>query len=277
MALANYVKFRRGTPASYAALAVKDADSLYFISEKDATQGVLYLGDKLISGSLTSNISLSDLEDILLSSNVTPNSVLIYDGEAQKWVNKPFSEIFSEITGSLVEMQGATANADGASGMVPKPVAGDQNKFLRGDAQWIAVNEFTPTDAAKLNTVEEAVTDILGDDAGSGLSMREVAAEEVAKIVAEAPASFDTLKEIADWIENHPDTTDINNRLTAVENGLSNVQGDLSSMQGDITYLNNAITDVQGDITNLQSKDDDLQAQITAIDNRLRWEELDEG
>lgn len=110
--------------------------------------------------------------------------------------------------------------------------------------------------------------------------MREVAAEEVAKIVAEAPASFDTLKEIADWIENHPETadlTDINNRLTAVENGLSNVQGDLSSMQGDITYLNNAITDVQGDITNLQSKDDDLQAQITAIDNRLRWEELDEG
>lgn len=277
MALANYVKFRRGTPASYAALTVKDADSLYFISEKDATQGVLYLGDKLISGSLTSNISLSDLEDILLSSSVTPNSVLIYDGETQKWVNKPFSEIFSEITGSLVEMQGATANADGASGMVPKPVAGDQNKFLRGDAQWITVNEFTPTDAAKLNTVEEAVTDILGDDAGSGLSMREVAAEEVAKIVAEAPASFDTLKEIADWIENHPDTTDINNRLTAVENGLSNVQGDLSSMQGDITYLNNAITDVQGDITNLQSKDDDLQAQITAIDNRLRWEELDEG
>ena len=60
MALANYVKFRRGTPASYAALEVKDADSLYFISEKGATQGVLYLGDKLISGSLTSNISLSE-------------------------------------------------------------------------------------------------------------------------------------------------------------------------------------------------------------------------
>lgn len=84
MALANYVKFRRGTPANYAALASKDADSLYFISEKDATQGVLYLGDKLISGSLTSNTSLSDLEDILLSNNVTPNSLLIYDGNEEK-------------------------------------------------------------------------------------------------------------------------------------------------------------------------------------------------
>ena len=82
MALANYVKFRRGTPANYAALASKDADSLYFISEKDATQGVLYLGDKLISGSLTANISLSDLQDVLLGNNITPNSLLIYDGTA---------------------------------------------------------------------------------------------------------------------------------------------------------------------------------------------------
>lgn len=84
MALANYVKFRRGTPAAFAALATKDADCLYFISEQNATRGVLYLGDKLISGSITSNISLSDLGDILLGENITPNSLLVYDGEEQK-------------------------------------------------------------------------------------------------------------------------------------------------------------------------------------------------
>lgn len=84
MALANYVKFRRGTPASYEALATKDADSLYFISERNATQGVLYLGDKLITGSLTSSMTLSDLEDILLGNNITPNSILIYDGNEGK-------------------------------------------------------------------------------------------------------------------------------------------------------------------------------------------------
>lgn len=84
MALANYVKFRRGTPEKFAAIVNKDADSLYFISEKDATQGVLYLGDKLISGSLTATITLSDLEDILIDNNITPNSILIYDGEQDK-------------------------------------------------------------------------------------------------------------------------------------------------------------------------------------------------
>ena len=84
MALANYVKFRRGTPESYAAITKKDADSLYFISEKDAAQGVLYLGDKLISGSLTASVSLSDLQDILLGNSITPNSILVYDATKEK-------------------------------------------------------------------------------------------------------------------------------------------------------------------------------------------------
>lgn len=83
MALANYVKFRRGTPASYTALATKDPDSLYFISEQNAQTGVLYLGDKLISGSITLSTSLNDLSDVLLGNNISANSLLIYDGTEQ--------------------------------------------------------------------------------------------------------------------------------------------------------------------------------------------------
>lgn len=253
MALANYVKFRRGTPASYAALATKDADSLYFISEQGATQGVLYLGDKLISGSLTSNISLSDLQDILLGNSITPNSLLIYDGTEQKWVNKPFSEIFSEITGSLVEMQGATASADGAGGTVPKPLAGDQNKFLRGDATWVEVSGLTPAQAQELSDLRDIVDVIVGED--TGMSMREVAAEEVATIVADAPADFDTLKEIADWIQDHPDSaTEINTRLVDLETGVGNLEQELAA---------------------LQAADEDLQSQIDDLDMRLRWMAVD--
>ena len=33
-------------------------------------------------------------------------------------------------------MQGATASADGASGLVPQPLAGDQDKVLKGDGAW---------------------------------------------------------------------------------------------------------------------------------------------
>ena len=37
------------------------------------------------------------------------------------------------------EMTGATDQTDGASGMVPAPLAGDENKFLRGDGTWSVV------------------------------------------------------------------------------------------------------------------------------------------
>ncbi len=48
-----------------------------------------------------------------------------------------------------------------------------------------------------------AVTTLIGADTGK--SARAISAEEVAKVVAGAPASYDTLKEIAAWITN--DTT----------------------------------------------------------------------
>lgn len=49
----------------------------------------------------------------------------------------------------------------------------------------------------------EVVATLVGDD--TGMSARAIAAAEVAKVVANADADFDTLKEIADWIMS--DTT----------------------------------------------------------------------
>ena len=49
----------------------------------------------------------------------------------------------------------------------------------------------------------EVVATLVGDD--TGMSARAIAAPEVAKVVANADADFDTLKEIADWIMS--DTT----------------------------------------------------------------------
>ena len=47
---------------------------------------------------------------------------------------------------------------------------------------------------------------LVGNESGDGAkSVRNISAEEVAKIVASAPESLDTLKEIADWISEHSD------------------------------------------------------------------------
>lgn len=45
-----YVIFIKGTPTAFANLKEKDANSLYYISELGAKEGVLQLGDKLIAG-----------------------------------------------------------------------------------------------------------------------------------------------------------------------------------------------------------------------------------
>lgn len=150
-------------------------------------------------------------------------------------------------------MQGATASADGAGGTVPAPLAGDQNKFLRGDATWAEVSGLTPAQAQELVQLRTDVNGILGDD--SGLSMREVAAQEVAAIVADAPANLDTLKEIADWIADHPTSlTEINTRITTLETGVGNLEDEISA---------------------LHDADDDLQLQIDDLNTRLRWQRVD--
>lgn len=40
----------------------------------------------------------------------------------------------------LTVMEGATASADGTSGLVPKPLAGDQDKVLKGNGTWGTVD-----------------------------------------------------------------------------------------------------------------------------------------
>lgn len=268
----NYVKFRRGTPAMFTALAVKDPDSLYFVVEQGATQGKLYLGDVLIAS--VGSGELNDLEDILLSNNITANSLLIYDGTQEKWVNKPLSEILGSISGFSV-MTGATASTDGASGLVPQPLAGDEGKFLKGDGTWVTIPGVADisqlqSDVADLQAV---TTTIIGSD--SNKSMREVAAEEVAAIVADAPDDLDTLQEIAAWINDHPDSaSDLNNRLTIVEGDVADLETTLATLESQQIQNTGDIADLESELAALKAKDVDLQSQIDVIDNRLKWQAI---
>lgn len=135
--LANYVKFLRGTPTAYNNLVDKDTDTLYFVAEKDATTGKLYLGSVCISGSLNEEglvDYLSELKDVNTSGAVQ-NSLLGFDATQQKWVPMDISTLVS-----ISNMVGASAETAGAAGLVPAPAAGDHNKFLRGDGTWAEID-----------------------------------------------------------------------------------------------------------------------------------------
>ena len=80
--------------------------------------------------------------------------------------------------------------------------------------------------------------------------------KEIAKVVDNAPATFDTLKEIADWIESHPESiAELNSRLTSVEDSVSTLSSTVAGLG----------TSVEG----LESKDTELETSIGEATGRI--------
>ena len=212
----------------------------------------------------------------------------------------------------MAEMQGATASTNGVSGLVPVPHAGDQNLFLRGDATWADPTATLTATVSQLQLdvsgLDNSITNLKGVDTGN-ISIREIAANEVAKVVANAPDSFDTLKEIADWISGHTDTGDIitlrndvgdlktliydtpavvdentgevitpavNGLVTRVSNleDIINGSGNNSGLVTQVGTLNTTVGTLSSSFADLEDRVDDIEDDIAAIDNRLKWQNL---
>ena len=125
----NYVKFNRGSAIAFQNLATKNSDTLYFITDSDSNKSQLYLGDKLITSGIA---DLNELSDIQISEALEENQILVFDSEKSKWINKGLIEAIGVMTG-------ATAEEQGSAGLVPAPGFGYQNKFLRGDGNWVDI------------------------------------------------------------------------------------------------------------------------------------------
>lgn len=274
----NYVKFLRGTPTAWAKIpdADKDKDTLYFISATDGRTGQLYLGPKLIIGEISNINNIGDLQDVLISEDITANNILIYDDHQQKWINKPIFEVLSQIVTIMV---GARDDANGLSGLVPPPKAGDNKLYLRGDATWA-----NPTAA-----VELVLNTLIGEDTGK--SIRDISKEEVLKVVDGASENFDTLKEIETWIENNHNTTDIielDNRVTKLEGTVGNSTKGLVKDVADLkTFSEKVNTTLYGDetgtnqglvktVSSLQSEMVEVSNKVNVLDGRLKWQDINE-
>ena len=150
--LENYVKFLRGTPSQYKALTEKDKDTLYFISEKNSNYGTLYLGTKIIAdGGEPETITLDSLKGVSINgTTLEDSSLLVYDEASDSWINQPLEEILQAVVN---QMTGATTNLDGKSGLVPKPLAGQQDHFLKGDGTWAKIT--TKTQIFEVSPMQE--------------------------------------------------------------------------------------------------------------------------
>lgn len=135
--MASYVKFMRGTPTAWEKYTSKDSDTLYFISEADSSYGELYIGEKLVTSSVAAGDIISKLSDLtdVDAAAVADGQVLSWDASAGKWVPTTI-----EAAAQIDVMVGAGDIEAGQAGLVPAPAAGDNDKFLRGDGTWAAVD-----------------------------------------------------------------------------------------------------------------------------------------
>ncbi len=105
---------------------------------------------------------------------------------------------------------------------------------------------------ANKTAIDTLVGNVEGDNAKSARAM---AQEEVAKIVDEAPESFDTLKEIAAWISDHDaDVVTMNNSIKANTDAITKLNG-TATVEGSVAKtVNDAVSPIATRVTTLEGK-----------------------
>lgn len=243
MALANYVKFLRGTLTAYNNLAEKDQDTLYFVYNADKTQGKLYLGDIELSGSMNESgvvDYLSELNDVDTAGAVQ-NSLLGFNGT--KWIPMDVNTLVD-----ISVMDGASAETAGKKGLVPAPAAGEETYFLRGDGQWAPIHKHS----VQIFEIE------LNED--------ETHEAAITRAVGEA------VPVVGDFVI----VKDVNERISYIYNGLAWIA--LNNKYLD--YINrlqesiNSIADVLTGDDGLQNQVDNLQSELADKANKQDVEDL---
>lgn len=102
-------------------------------------------------------------------------------------------------------------------------------------------------------------------------SISTMISEEIAKVIASAPASFDTLKEIADWISTHQnDASAMNTAITTNTTNITNLTTEVNTNTTNISTNATQINGIKGDITSINSVLQSLTNEINTLKTELQ-------
>ena len=298
----SYVAFVKATEALWSKMESSQRldNVLYFVVDgPDDSIGKLYLGNTLIAdGNGVTDVKVDNLLDVDINA-INSGDVLMYNMSTSKWENVSLA---SQIGNLIKVFSPASADSNGTVGLVPAPQAGQQDLYLKGDGSWANPTEAVVLEVNKLNA---SINTLVGID--TGLSVRAIATDialdaasnAVAKLVANAPESFDTLKEIADWIQDHPSTatfTALSNKVTSLDDIVNgNTEKNITGLVSQVSSLNTTVATLNEDVEALKGKAiafttdiADLKSGLTAvnatltnhsnridsIESRLVWQEL---
>lgn len=302
----DYVVFMKATSDIWQKMpdAQKQANALYFVVDgPEDDVGRLYLGNTLIAdGSGITEMGVEQLSDVKLS-NINTGDILVYNLNSKKWENTSFENFLGDY---IQIFEGATATQDGKAGLVPIPTVDDINKYLQGNGTWgdptVKVREDLSSLTAQVKTLIGTDVDASVRSIATGIAA-DAASAAVTRILDNAPEAFDTLKEVATWIEKHPSASDftaLNNRVGNLEDILRDSEDEETgeTIPGLVSVVNNlklTSTDLTGRVEVLETKATDASnailkintdlndykgvlaqhtTQITEINERLTWQEL---
>ena len=166
------------------------------------------------------------------SANVAANNALKSENEAKRFRNESLTAEQSA-SASANDARGARAAAESAK--VVAETARDEAREYAESAQntleIVATKTELQNEVARATQseaqIDSKINTIVADDAGK--SARTIAAEEVAKVVADAPADFDTLKEIAEYIES--DKTGAAQMVTKIDDNANAIAAETQRAQ----------------------------------------------
>ena len=298
----SYVAFVKATEALWNKMESSQRldNVLYFVVDgPDDSIGKLYLGNTLIAdGNGITGVRVDNLLDVDIDA-INGGDVLMYNMSTSKWENVSLA---SQIGDLITVFSPASESSNGTVGLVPAPKAGQQDLYLRGDGSWANPTEAVALEVAGLKT---SVDTLIGTD--KNVSVRVIATDiaskaastAVANLVANAPEKFDTLKEIADWIQAHPSTETfvaLSNKVTSLDDLVNgNAEKNITGLVSQVSTLNSTVSTLNGDVTALKGKAltfttdiADLKSglatvnttlsehseKIASIESRLVWQEL---
>ncbi len=206
-------------------------------------------------------------------------------------LNKKINSLVSEIGKASTDTEAASglyalieaAQKQADKGVANAKTADDKAQSAQNDLD--ALEAIVGTDDTeglrkRIKTNETNIATLVGNDAEK--SAREIASEEVVKVVAGAPEAYDTLKEISDWISSHgTDAASMNSAIKALQAilaGFGTGEGEVATVK---KYVDEAITALKigdyakaADLTALAARVDTLEklpAHDITADDIAKW------
>ena len=299
-----YVKFVRGTRAAWDILKSQNEiydDTLYFIYEtKGSNTGVLYLGTKQIGGTDDEQpvpIHLDDLDDVLLSADIEPNSLLIFNGE--QWINGTIEDIL-KFDSNVFELD--SSNSLTLSGFATAKVGTIPQKSDEGKISWVEpgniseitelqnqlkevynkeeVNDLITSEIAKVDHLSYKKVGSLDDiDTASSNFIYLVPTEEEENNQYDEYMVIDgNLECVGNWgvdLSDYITTETFNTAVGELNDSISGLTEIVNGGSNSIYKLNQFKSAV-GDLSNLVENNEEytLIEQVNHLTQQLTWQEI---